>query len=67
MFSDFCKNLQTSVGYMLVKHHSDSSNTQIIAKELHNHYDDSIHAQTHAQDIKADLVNLCIPTWEGTF
>ena len=32
MFSVFCKNLQTSVGHMLVKCHSDSSDTQKIAK-----------------------------------
>ena len=51
MFSVFCKNPQTPVGCMLVKCHSDSSNAQIIAKELHNHYETSIYAQTHVQDI----------------
>ena len=36
---------------MLVKCHSDSSDAQNIAKELHNHYENSIYAQTHMQDI----------------
>ena len=36
---------------MLIEHHSDSSNAQIITKELCNHYNNSIYAQTHVQDI----------------
>ena len=51
MFSVFCRNLQTSVGHVLVKHHSDSSTAQLIAKELHHHYENSIYAQIHTQDI----------------
>ena len=67
MFSLFCKNLQASVCCIQIKHHSDSSNTQIITKELCNHYTSSIDAQTHAQDIQANLANLHIATWKGTF
>ena len=57
---------------MLIKHHSDSSDAQLITKELHNRYENSIYAQTHAQDICINLANLCITnlcitTWKGTF
>ena len=55
MFSLFCKNLQMSVGHMLVKHYSTSSDAQIIVSELHHHYENSIHAQMHAQDIHTNL------------
>ena len=45
---------------MLIKGHSDSSNAQFIAKELHSHNENSMYAQSHAQDIHANLTNLCI-------
>ena len=67
MFSIVCKNLQTSVGHMLIKCHSDSSDGQLIAKEVCNHYENSIYVQTHTQDIQANLANLHITTWKGTF
>ena len=47
VFSVFCKNLQTSPDCMLIRHHSDSSDAQLIAKELCNHYGKSfIHHDT---------------------
>ena len=52
---------------MLIKHHSDSGDAQLITKELCNHYECSIYAQTHAQDIHASLTSLHIATWKGTF
>ena len=52
---------------MLIKYHSDSSDAQLITKELCNHYKNSIYAQTHAQDICMNLANLHIATWKGTF
>ena len=64
MFSVFCKNPQTSVGYMLLNHHHDSGDVQLITKELCNHYENSVYAQTHAQDIHANLTNLHITTWK---
>ena len=67
MFSAFCKNLQTSLGHILVKHYSASNDAQVTATEEHNHYENSIYAQTHAQDIHENLTNLCIATWKGTF
>ena len=67
MFSVLCKNLQVSVGHMLVKGHSASSDAKIIAKELHNHYENSTYTQTHAQGICTNLANLHISTWKGTF
>ena len=67
MFSVFCMNLQIPVGHMLVKCHSNSSDAPIIAKELSNHYKNSIYAQTHLQDIQANLANLHIASWKGTF
>ena len=67
MFSVFYNNLQTSVGHMLVKCYSDSNDMQMIAKELHSNYENSIYAQTHAQDIQANLTNLHITTWKETF
>ena len=62
MFSVFCKNLQTSVSHMLVKCHSDSSNAQVITKELCSHLENSIYAQTHVQDTGVNLTNLHITT-----
>ena len=47
---------------MLIKCHSDSSNAQLIAKELCNRYENSIYAQTQMQDIQANLANLHIAT-----
>ena len=44
---------------MLIMCHSDSSNVQLIAIELGIHYENSINAQNHAQDIHAILANLC--------
>ena len=67
MLSVFCKNLQTSVGQMLTKHHSDSGDVQLVAKELCHHYENSIYAQTHAQDIHAGLGNIDIVNCKGTF
>ena len=52
---------------MLIKHHSDSSGAQLIAKELCNHCENSIYAQTHAQDIFANLTSLHITTWKAIF
>ena len=66
VFSVFCKNLQTSVGCMLIKDHSDYSDVRLIAKELHNHYENSIYAQTQSQEICAYVINLHIATWKGT-
>ena len=67
MFSVLCKNLQMSVGCMLVKHYSTSSDTQIITTQLCHHYENSIYAQMHAQDIHENLANLHTATWKGTF
>ena len=67
VFSVFCKNQQTSVGHMLIKHHSDSRDAQLVTRELHSHYENFIYAQTHPQDICANLANLHIATWKGTF
>ena len=67
VFSVSCKNPQTLVGHMLIKHHSDSSDAQLNAMELHHHYETSIHAQTHAQDICASMASLCIANRKGTF
>ena len=67
MFSVFCKNLQMSVGHMLVKQYSTSSDAQIMATKLCHHYKNSIYAQMHAQDTHGNLTNLCIATWKGTF
>ena len=67
MFSVFCKNLQTSVGCMEIKGHSDSSNAQLIVKELCNHYENCMYAQTHTQDIQVNFTNLHITMWKGTF
>ena len=63
MFSVFCKNIQTSAGCMLIKCHSDSSNAQFITKELPNHWENSIYAETPAH-VNPD--NLCIGIWKGT-
>ena len=52
---------------MLIQCHSDYVDAQLIAKELHNHYEISIYAQTHAQDIHSSLANLCNATWKGAF
>ena len=52
---------------MLTKHHHDSGHAQLITKELCNHYENSIYAQTHAQDICTSLTNLCIARWKGIF
>ena len=52
---------------MLIECHSDSSNAQLIAKELRHHYENCTYSQTHVQDIQANLTNLCIATWKGTF
>ena len=43
MFSVFCKNLQASVGHMLIKHHSDSGDAQLLTKELCTRYENSIY------------------------
>ena len=52
---------------MLIKHHSDSGDAQLNAKELHNYYENSIHAQTHALNTYDSLANVHIATWKGTF
>ena len=52
---------------MLIKHHSDSGNAQLIAKELCNHYEISIYDQTHMQDIQVNLTNLYVTTWKRMF
>ena len=36
MFSVFCKNIQTSVGHMFIKGHSDSADAHLIANKLHH-------------------------------
>ena len=56
-----------SVGHMLVKYYSASSNAQIIATKLQHHYDNSFYAQIHAQDICTNLTNLHIAMWKETF
>ena len=50
---------------MLIKHHSDSGNVQLAAKQLCHHYETFIYAQTHAQDIHASLANLSFAKWKG--
>ena len=52
---------------MLIKHPSDSSDAQLIDKELSNQYENSAHAQTHAQEICTNLINLHITSWKGNF
>ena len=67
MFSVSCTNLQMSVGHMLAKHYSTSSDAQMIATKLCYHNKNSIYAQTCAQDIHTILANICIASWKGTF
>ena len=59
MSSVICTNPQTSVVCMLIK--------CLVTKESHNHNKNSIYARTHALDIHANLTNLHITTWKGTF
>ena len=67
MFSVFRKTPQTPAGCMLIKCHSDSGHAQLITEELCYHYENSLYAQTHIQDIHTSQANLCIAHWKGTF